>query len=90
MIWRKIFADVFGCRLRIPALLTEATSMGAALLGGVGTGVYSDFSMVEAMNPTSGFTDPAADLREIYQQKTQLFMRAYKGLADVFATLDKV
>jgi len=90
MIWRKIFANVFGCRLRIPALLTEATSMGAALLGGVGTGVYSDFSMVETMNPTSGFTDPASDLQEIYQQKTQLFIQAYKGLADVFTALDKV
>lgn len=34
---RQVLADVFGCEIVVPPqFLTEATSMGAALLGGVG------------------------------------------------------
>jgi xylulokinase len=87
-IWRKIFADVFGCRVRIPTLLTEATSMGAALLGGVGVGLYSDFNIVESMNPTNVIVDHDSSLQDLYQRKSLHLRNAYQNLADLFGQMD--
>lgn len=87
-IWRKIFADVFGCEIRIPMLLTEATSMGAALLGGVGTGIYADFSVVEKMNPVVSRVEPDRGLSDFYRRKSEIFVQAYESLVDVFTAID--
>jgi xylulokinase len=46
--WMQIKADVSGCRLVVPSI-PEATLLGAALVAGVGCGMYS--SMEEALLP---------------------------------------
>ena len=43
--WMQIKADVSGCRLEVPAM-PEATLLGAALLAGVGVGVFSGYQAV--------------------------------------------
>lgn len=48
-IWTQIKADVTGKRIEVPASDT-ATTLGAALLAGVGVGVYGDFN--EAVDAT--------------------------------------
>jgi len=40
-LWCQILADVTGCVIKIPKV-TEATALGAAMLAGVGVGVYKD------------------------------------------------
>ena len=49
--WNQMMADVYGVPVQRLAILEEATSMGAALAGGVGVGLYPDFGMIERMNP---------------------------------------
>ncbi len=39
-LWRQILADIYGVRILVPEFLEEATSMGAAIIGGVGTGYF--------------------------------------------------
>lgn len=85
---RKVFSDVFGCDLLIPTLLTEATSMGAALLGGVGIGLYDDFSIVEKMNPIKEVVNPDVSLADLYQRKTETLKLAYQALTPVFDRMD--
>jgi xylulokinase len=46
-VWRQIMADVYGVAVKAPALLEEATSIGAAITGGVGAGVFRDFSVID-------------------------------------------
>jgi xylulokinase len=46
-VWRGIVADVLGLPLR-RTLLTETTGVGAALLAGVGAGVYPDLATASA------------------------------------------
>lgn len=41
-IWTQIKSDVTGCPIEVPASDT-ATTLGAAILAGVGTGIYTDF-----------------------------------------------
>ncbi len=76
---KEEFIGIFGCEIKIPKLLTEASSMGAALLGGVGTGIYSDFSMVEKMNPV---------VKQI-QPNNELFPQAYTSLTDLFTVMGR-
>lgn len=40
-LWSKILADVTGLKVRVP-VVREATALGAAMLAGVGVGIYKD------------------------------------------------
>jgi xylulokinase len=46
-LWRQILADVYGLPILRPALLAEATSLGAAIAGGVGVGLFDGFSVAQ-------------------------------------------
>ncbi len=87
-VWRRIFADVFGRNLTIPELLLEATSMGAALLGGVGTGVYGDFSMAEKMNPVAELVETDSSLRILYTELSDILVKSYKAVEPLFQDFD--
>lgn len=78
-VWRQIQADVFGLPLR-QSLLTEQASLGAALLAGVGAGIY--FDLVEACRQVVRYgpltePDPAHHTRydELYARFAQLYPR---------------
>ena len=76
-VWRQIQADVFGLPLQ-QSLLTEQASVGAALLAGVGTGVYPDLAtacdQVVRYGPVTE-PNPARHARysELYARFTQLY-----------------
>src|SRR6185369_2820789 len=57
-IWNQIVADIYGLPVHRLAFLEEATSMGAALTGGIGVGLYPDFSMSEHMNQVAEVFNP--------------------------------
>ena len=90
-LWRQILADVYGLPILRPALLAEATSLGAAIAGGVGVGLFPGFQVAhefvtveEAEQP-----DPAQSRR--YAPLYDLFQRTYTVLEPLFeqlATLD--
>ena len=46
-VWRQIMADVYGCRVESLNYLEEATSMGAAVIGGVAVGLFKDFDVID-------------------------------------------
>jgi xylulokinase len=77
-------ADVLGCEIAIPKFLTEATSMGAALLGGVGSGLYEDFSLIETMNPIQQIIAPNRENLQYYEELTQRFAQLYRSLEPWF------
>ncbi len=45
-VWRQMMADVYGCRIESLNYLEEATSMGAAVIGGVAAGMFKDFDVI--------------------------------------------
>jgi len=86
-LWRQILADVYGVPILRPALLAEATSLGAAIAGGVGVGLFADFRVAhkfvqveEAERP-----EPAAQAR--YAELYPLFQEAYRALEPIYARL---
>jgi xylulokinase len=83
-VWRQIQADVFGLPLQ-HSLLAEQASVGAALLAGVGTGVYAD--LAEACQQVVRYgpvTEPIPARRAQYDELYIRFEQLYPRLRDDF------
>jgi xylulokinase len=76
----QILADVFGRKLIYPRYLTEATSMGAAMLAGIGGNVYSNYDIINKMNPDEGEIKPNMNNHKIYKKKLFKFKETYHNL----------
>lgn len=86
--WNQIMAEVYGMPVQRLAVLGEATSMGAALAGGVAVGLYPDFEMALAMNPVVEVIEPNAEARRIYEDLYPVFCESYDALVPVYDQLD--
>jgi xylulokinase len=82
--WNQIMADVFGMPVHRLAHLEEATSMGAALAGGVGVGLYRGFDLIERMNPVVETLHPIPEHAPAYERAFSAFEAAYEALVPVF------
>jgi len=82
--WNRMMADVYGIPVYRLAILEEATSMGAALTGGVGVGLYPDFSMIETMNQVSEIVEPDPAAQAAYEGIYPIFEAAYQALLPVY------
>lgn len=88
-LWRQILADVFGEPIHVPALLEAANPLGAAVIGGVGVGLFADFGVVDRLNPIVQVQEPSEDpaIRERYERLFAVFEQAYRALVPVFDEL---
>ena len=83
-IWRQILADIYGIPVLRPRLLSEATSFGAALAGGVGVGLYPDFQLAETLTPVLDTTRPNPDVQALYAEMYAVFNRAYEAFEPLY------
>jgi len=85
-LWTQIKADVTGKKIIVPSSDT-ATTLGAAILAGVGVGVYGDFK--EAVDKTVVLTRehlPNMENHEIYKKAVDAYMKLYDTLKDFYHT----
>ncbi len=82
--WNQIMADIYGMPVQRLSILEEATSMGAALAGGVAVGLYPDFSMAERMNPIQETIQPDPQAAQVYAELYPLFQHIYRSLEPSF------
>jgi len=89
-LWRQIFADALGLPIVLPGLTAEATSLGAAIAGGIGVGLYPDFSVASRLIPVheAERPDPAAAAR--YDEMVALYAETYRALEPIFGKLTSV
>ena len=88
--WNRMMADIYGMPVHRLAILEEATSMGAALAGGVGVGLYPDFSMSASMNPALETIKPDPARQAAYEKFYPIFEAAYQALVPVYDMLAEV
>ncbi|UCC86993.1 MAG: xylulokinase [Anaerolineales bacterium] len=88
--WNQILADVYGMPVHRLAILEEATSMGAALTGGVGVGLYPDFAMIETMNRVRETIAPELGAQAAYERIYPIFEAAYQALAPIYDMLAEI
>lgn len=86
-LWNQIMADVYGIPVQRLTILEEATSMGAALAGGVGVGLYTDFDIIERMNRVAVTIDPNPKAHARYNELYPAFEAAYHALVPIYAQL---
>ncbi len=82
--WRQILADVFGTEL-VTVNVTDSTAYGAALLAGVGTGLYA--SVPEACAATVKIVehvDPIAENQAMYNEYYPVYRSLYRALKPAF------
>ncbi len=86
-VWNQIMADIYGMPVHRLAILEEATSMGAALVGGVGVGLYPDFNLAQQMNAIAATVSPDAVAQATYEKMMPVFESLYAALEPVYAEI---
>lgn len=82
-IWTQIKSDVTGKPITVCHSGTE-TSLGAAILAGVGTGVYKDFKeAVDLTVHTTRHHEPDTSNKEVYDRNYQIYKELYENLKDL-------
>lgn len=88
-LWTQIKSDVTGKTVKIPSSDT-ATTLGAAILAGVGMGIYSDFE--DAVRQTVHFRqsyEPITEHHVKYQKIFEIYLESYEKLKELFPRLGR-
>ena len=88
-IWRQMMADIYQAEIRVPNYLEEATSMGAAILAGIGAGVFKDFSVIDRFVRIDKTVQPIAENVKKYEQWMPVFDQAYHSLCSLYSDISK-
>lgn len=86
-VWQQMMADIYQTDIHIPNYLEEATSMGAAILAGIGAGLFKDFSVTDRFIHIDKTISPIAANVEKYKQLSEVFDRTYYHLKEVYTDL---
>lgn len=86
-LWRQILADMYGVPILKPRLLEEATSLGAALAGGVGVGLFPDFNSVQNLIEIEEVTQPNPRAQARYDELYPIFELCYQSMLPVYDAL---
>ncbi len=89
-VWTQIKADITGKTIHVP-FSDHATTLGAALLAGIGTGMYQSFE--EAVQKTVHIQStyhPSLNTHSKYEKYFRLYIELYQKLQDSYDTLDRI
>lgn len=85
-LWRQIMADIYEHPIHKLVMLDEATSLGAAVTGGVGVGLFKDFSVAETWAVEEERL-PNPETQVVYRKLYGVFNRAYAALEPIYGEL---
>ncbi len=88
-VWRRIMADVYQADIVKPNYLEEATSMGAAIIGGVGCGAFKSFDVADRFIEITNRTCPDPAVEPVYREAKALLNESYDALAPLFPRFGK-
>ena len=87
-LWLQLKADISGLPLEVPAI-EEATTLGAALLGGVAAGIWSDpIEAARHVQRVSRTVTPRPEMTQRYRPYHELYEQLYPTLAGLHARLE--
>jgi xylulokinase len=82
-----ILADIWGLPVHRRNLVDEATALGAAVVGGVGVGLFEDFEVAEHMSERTEEHRPTRTAHDRYRGEHETFLDAYRRLEPWFDML---
>ena len=86
-VWRQIMADVCNVRIKAPSMLEEANSIGAALTGGVGVGLFRSFDDVDRFLNITAVHEPNPETVKAYGPVKELFELCYQAMLPVYESM---
>jgi len=88
-LWRQILADSFSMPVHTLDLQAGATSWGAAVVAGVGVGLY-DWSIANERIRVIDVTEPNADDMAFYDELAGVFADTYSALEPIYERLARL
>lgn len=89
-LWSQIKADATGCPVVVPEF-TDAPTLGAAAIAGVGAGVFDSFPEgARQMARVRQLLEPDAGRHQRYQEIFGIYQDAYTQLRPLFARLAEI
>ena len=82
--WQKSIADIFQTKVVVPEYLEEANSMGAAVIAGVGAGIFEDFSVIEQFIKVREEVHANQENKQVYEKLREVYNALYKALEPIF------
>ena len=82
-----ILADIMNIRLNVLNYYDEATSVGAAVLAGVGSGYLKGFEETSKFSWNVDSIFPSNEDREIYEAMLRRFDETYYAMRDVYGKM---
>ncbi|MFO7533763.1 MAG: FGGY family carbohydrate kinase [Candidatus Limnocylindrales bacterium] len=89
VLWRRIITDVFGVGTVLLERRTGAP-YGDAILAGVATGIFDDFSVARRWATTIDPMEPDSEAHADYMQRFALFKQVYQDLKGDFVELARI
>ncbi len=86
-LWRSIFADIMEKPVVKLNFIDEATSIGAAIAGGVGVGIFSSIRDADKIVRCVDRTAAQSEHFPVYRKRYDVFKKSYQQLRDVFSLL---
>lgn len=86
-LWLQMMADIYNVEIMVPNYLEEATSMGAAVLAGVGCGIFADFSVTERFIKVTTTIKPIPENVAKYKKIMPIFDKSYYSLCDIYTEI---
>jgi xylulokinase len=88
-LWRSIFADVLEIPVARLNFIEEATSVGAAIAGGVGVGLFSSIREADRLVHETEVTPCNPGNFAVYRRNYSAFRSSYERLRDLFPLLSQ-
>jgi xylulokinase len=82
-VWRRILADIFARPVHVLDLQGEASAWGAAVAGGIGSGVYADWTIAQTRAAVQGVIDPIPNNVALYADRLAVFTETYRALESI-------
>ncbi len=83
-VWQQMVADVLNVRVEKLNLLEEGCSLGAAMVAGIGAGVFAGTTDIDRFLHVDGICQPNPESVEIYARLTRRMEDAYHRLKGFF------
>lgn len=85
-LWMQILSDVYGCPVEIPRHAEASTAMGAAVIAGVGVGLYESFAVAKRIATVERRLLPEEGHRLLYAEMKTRYRQLYEKVQGLFAT----
>ena len=89
-IWRQTLADVFNTDVVISNIGQEAAALGAAMIGGVGVGLWKSFEIVDELTEVVSVTQPNPEAAARFEKLLPIFRDAVAAISDICTRLAAV